>query len=83
MTSCVENDEFKTLEEFVANAQKIFNNCRIYNEEGTKHFILFMERINLFNVCGYYLGTNYVKCANKLEKWFKERLKVLRTEMLL
>ncbi|KAJ3312798.1 histone acetyltransferase [Blyttiomyces sp. JEL0837] len=59
LTSCVENNEFKTLDEFVTNVNKIFNNCRLYNEE----------------------GTNYVKCANKLEKWFKERLKVLRAEM--
>ncbi|KAJ3411741.1 histone acetyltransferase [Chytridiales sp. JEL 0842] len=59
LTSCVENDEYKTLDAFAADANKIFNNCRLYNEE----------------------GTNYVKCANKLEKWFKDRLRILKAEM--
>jgi histone acetyltransferase len=26
-------------------------------------------------------GSTYVKCANKLEKWFKERCKILQIEM--
>ncbi|KAI8620859.1 histone acetyltransferase GCN5 [Chytriomyces sp. MP71] len=59
--TCVENDEYQTIEAFVKDASKIFQNCRIYNEE----------------------GTNYVKCANKLEKWFKERIKTLRNELLI
>ncbi|KAJ3247970.1 histone acetyltransferase [Chytriomyces hyalinus] len=57
--SCVENDDYATIDHFVKDASKIFHNCRIYNEE----------------------GTNYVKCANKLEKWFKERIKTLRAEL--
>ncbi|KAI9337064.1 hypothetical protein DFJ73DRAFT_849758 [Zopfochytrium polystomum] len=61
LTSCIENDEYRTLDDFVKETNKIFNNCRIYNEE----------------------GTSYVKCANKLEKWFKDRLKALRAEMQL
>ena len=36
LSSCVENDEYKTLDEFVNDVNKIFNNCRMYNEEG-KH----------------------------------------------
>ncbi|KAI8853383.1 histone acetyltransferase NGF-1 [Chytridium lagenaria] len=54
LSSCVENDEYKTLKEFTDDAGKIFI------------------------IAGW---TNYVKCANKLEKWFKERLKSLQSEM--
>ncbi|KAJ3355815.1 histone acetyltransferase [Entophlyctis luteolus] len=58
--TCVENDEYSTVDAFVKDATKIFQNCRKYNEE----------------------GTNYVKCANKLEKWFKDRIKTLRSELI-
>ncbi|KAJ1554523.1 histone acetyltransferase, partial [Cladochytrium tenue] len=34
LTSCIENDEYKNIDVFVKETSKIFNNCRIYNEEG-------------------------------------------------
>ncbi|KAI9303581.1 putative histone acetyltransferase [Cunninghamella echinulata] len=50
----VEGDMYSTMDEFVTDVQKIFDNCRTYNAE----------------------GTNYARCANKLERYFKERLQV-------
>jgi len=50
----VENDVYTTMDMFVKDAQKIFDNCRTYNAE----------------------TTSYAKCANRLERYFKERLKV-------
>ena len=44
----------------------------------------FVDDVNLiWGNCRIYNqdGSNYVKCANKLEKFFKERLKILRIEM--
>ena len=54
----VEADAYTSLDEFVKDTNKIFNNCRVYNED----------------------GTTYVKCANKLEKFFLDRLEALRRE---
>ncbi|KAJ3030622.1 UNVERIFIED_CONTAM: histone acetyltransferase [Siphonaria sp. JEL0065] len=56
----VENDMYPTVDAFVKDANKIFHNCKIYNED----------------------GTNYVKCAIKLEKWLKERVKTLKADLL-
>ncbi|KAG0100219.1 histone acetyltransferase [Podila epicladia] len=53
LESNVDADVYKTLDEFALDCKKIFDNCRIYNGEGTP----------------------YVKCANKLEKVFKDKLK--------
>ncbi|KAF9317811.1 histone acetyltransferase [Podila horticola] len=53
LESNVDADVYKTLDEFAVDCKKIFDNCRIYNGEGTP----------------------YVKCANKLEKVFKDKLK--------
>jgi histone acetyltransferase len=50
----VENDVYSTMDMFIKDAQKIFDNCRTYNAE----------------------TTSYAKCANRLERYFKERLKV-------
>ncbi|ORX63145.1 hypothetical protein DM01DRAFT_1379671 [Hesseltinella vesiculosa] len=50
----VEGDVYGTMEEFVTDVQKIFDNCRTYNAE----------------------GTNYAKCATRLERYFNERLQV-------
>ncbi|KAG2171292.1 hypothetical protein INT43_002914 [Umbelopsis isabellina] len=50
----VENDVYTTMEMFIKDAQKIFDNCRTYNAE----------------------TTSYAKCATRLERYFKERLKV-------
>ncbi|KAI8069549.1 hypothetical protein BC940DRAFT_296939 [Gongronella butleri] len=50
----VEGDVYGTMDEFITDVQKIFDNCRTYNAE----------------------GTNYAKCANRLERYFKERLQV-------
>ncbi|KAJ3076707.1 histone acetyltransferase [Podochytrium sp. JEL0797] len=60
LATCVENDEYQTVEAFVKDASKIFHNCKIYNEEGTL----------------------YVKTAIKFEKWFKERIRTLKSELL-
>ncbi|KAF9428530.1 histone acetyltransferase [Podila epigama] len=49
----VDADVYETLDDFAVDCKKIFDNCRIYNGEGTP----------------------YVKCANKLEKVFKDKLK--------
>ncbi|TPX38094.1 hypothetical protein SmJEL517_g00331 [Synchytrium microbalum] len=54
----VEDDTYQTFDAFSNDVQRIFDNCRKYNEE----------------------GSNYVKCATKLEKFFKERSKQLRAE---
>lgn len=53
LESNVDADVYKTLDEFAVDCKKIFDNCRVYNGEGTP----------------------YVKCANKLEKVFKDKLK--------
>ncbi|CEI92456.1 Putative Histone acetyltransferase-like protein [Rhizopus microsporus] len=50
----VENDTYQTMDEFIRDVQKIFDNCRTYNAE----------------------STNYARCANRLEKYFDERLRV-------
>lgn len=50
----VESDVYRTMEEFIRDVQKIFDNCRVYNAE----------------------ATNYARCANRLERYFKERLRV-------
>lgn len=50
----VENDVYSTMDMFIKDAQKIFDNCRTYNAE----------------------TTSYAKCANRLERYFKERVKV-------
>jgi histone acetyltransferase len=50
----VETDVYQTMEEFIRDVQKIFDNCRVYNAE----------------------ATNYARCANRLERYFKERLRV-------
>ncbi|KAJ3087012.1 histone acetyltransferase [Quaeritorhiza haematococci] len=57
----VEDDVYSNLGDFAKDVQKIFDNCRIYNEDGTL----------------------YVTCANKLEKFYKERFKQLKAEMSL
>jgi histone acetyltransferase len=54
----VEEDFYETVEHFAKDTQKIFDNCRTYNEKGTP----------------------YTKHATKLEKFFKERLEVLKVE---
>lgn len=54
MDTNVETDVYQTMDEFIGDVQKIFDNCRIYNAE----------------------GTNYARCANRLERYFKERLRV-------
>ncbi|KAJ3208682.1 histone acetyltransferase [Entophlyctis luteolus] len=84
--TCVENDEYSTVDAFVKDATKIFQNCRKYNEEVAViglAFLSLMKILYLF-ICAYVLmpGTNYVKCANKLEKWFKDRIKTLRSELI-
>lgn len=50
----VDNDVYSTMDMFIKDAQKIFDNCRTYNAE----------------------TTSYAKCANRLERYFKERVKV-------
>ncbi|KAG2234767.1 hypothetical protein INT48_000116 [Thamnidium elegans] len=50
----VESDVYRTMDEFIRDVQKIFDNCRVYNAE----------------------ATNYARCANRLERYFKERLRV-------
>ena len=50
----VDNDVYSTMDLFIKDAQKIFDNCRTYNAE----------------------TTSYAKCANRLERYFKERVKV-------
>ncbi|KAI9483024.1 MAG: hypothetical protein EXX96DRAFT_477298 [Benjaminiella poitrasii] len=50
----VESDAYQTMDEFIRDVQKIFDNCRFYNAE----------------------GTNYARCANRLERYFNERLRV-------
>jgi histone acetyltransferase len=50
----VDNDVYTTMDMFIKDAQKIFDNCRTYNAE----------------------TTSYAKCATRLERYFKERLKV-------
>ncbi|KAK9711287.1 histone acetyltransferase, variant 3 [Basidiobolus ranarum] len=52
LESNVDSDHYLTMEEFITDVQKIFDNCRVYNNEKTTYF----------------------KCANRLEKYFKERL---------
>ncbi|KAI7871316.1 hypothetical protein BDF14DRAFT_1765712 [Spinellus fusiger] len=54
----VEAGAYVTLEDFIKDVQKIFDNCRLYNAE----------------------TTNYTRLANKLEKFFEERLGVLTAE---
>lgn len=58
LTEKVEEDMYENVNQFAHDTQKIFNNCRVYNEDGTP----------------------YTKCANRLEKFFKERFEVLKTE---
>ncbi|KAJ3126220.1 histone acetyltransferase [Nowakowskiella sp. JEL0407] len=58
LSKLVASDKYNTLDEFVTDARKIFNNCRLYNEDGTPYF----------------------KCANKLEKYFNERLREIMDE---
>jgi histone acetyltransferase len=43
LTSGVENDEYKTLDTFVTDTNKIFNNCRLYNEEGREGCQILVE----------------------------------------
>ncbi|KAI9284135.1 hypothetical protein BC943DRAFT_381404 [Umbelopsis sp. AD052] len=50
----VDNDVYTTMDMFIKDAQKIFDNCRTYNAE----------------------TTSYAKCATRLERYFKERIKV-------
>ncbi|KAI8334441.1 putative histone acetyltransferase [Chlamydoabsidia padenii] len=50
----VEGDMYATMDEFVTDVQKIFDNCRTYNAE----------------------GTSYSRCANRVERYFNERLQV-------
>lgn len=50
----VETDVYQTMDDFIRDVQKIFDNCRVYNAE----------------------ATNYARCANRLERYFKERLRV-------
>lgn len=50
-----ESEKYNSVTEFTSDVQKIFNNCRKYNDPITPYF----------------------KCANKLEKFFYDRLKVL------
>jgi histone acetyltransferase len=61
----LEANKYNTVEEFVNDINLIWNNCRIYNQDGSTY------------VKWYYMLTS----ANKLEKWFKERFKILRIEM--
>jgi histone acetyltransferase len=35
MEGKLENNEYATVDDFVADAQLIFDNCRLYNPEGT------------------------------------------------
>lgn len=58
LSEIVEEDRYENIGQFAKDTQKIFDNCRIYNEDGTP----------------------YTKCANKLEKFFKERLEVIKIE---
>ncbi|KAG5460598.1 MAG: nucleosome-remodeling factor subunit BPTF-like protein [Olpidium bornovanus] len=53
MDAKVETDGYETLDQFSADVQLMFWNCRTYNDASTP----------------------YVKCANRLEKFFKEKLK--------
>ncbi|KAI9139014.1 hypothetical protein BKA69DRAFT_1040483 [Paraphysoderma sedebokerense] len=55
----IESDRYTTLAQFANDVQKIFDNCKVYNDP----------------------STNYFKSAVKLEKYFKDRLKV-RTERM-
>ena len=55
----VEKEVYKTIDEFATDLQKIFANCRAYNEDQSQ----------------------YVKCANKLEKFCNEKIYRLRKEM--
>ena len=50
----VETDVYQTMDQFIRDVQKVFDNCRVYNAE----------------------STNYARCANRLERYFKERLRV-------
>ncbi|OBZ80784.1 Histone acetyltransferase GCN5, partial [Choanephora cucurbitarum] len=50
----VETDVYHTMDEFIRDVLRMFENCRIYNGE----------------------ATNYARCANRLERYFKERLRV-------
>lgn len=54
----VDEDVYETIDMFEKDTQKIFDNCKSYNQDGTP----------------------YHKCAVKLEKFFKERLDVNKTE---
>ncbi|KAJ1513555.1 histone acetyltransferase [Coelomomyces lativittatus] len=55
LESLIESDHYPSIHAFTADVQKIFDNCRQYNDPVTP----------------------YYKSANKLEKYFNERLKIL------
>lgn len=50
----LDGNQYSVLDQFLKDAQYIFDNCRTYNAE----------------------GSNYVKNANKLEKYMRERVQV-------
>lgn len=54
----VDADLYKNVDDFETDMQKIFDNCKKYNDD----------------------SSNYYKCAVKLEKFCKEKLKYLRAE---
>ncbi|KAJ2548921.1 histone acetyltransferase, partial [Coemansia sp. RSA 1933] len=53
----VDENKYPTLDTFIEDARKIFNNCRSYNDEGTP----------------------YWTCANKLERFFNDKVKEWKT----
>ncbi|KAI9206220.1 uncharacterized protein BJ171DRAFT_43394 [Polychytrium aggregatum] len=55
----VEGDHYSSLEVFINDVNKIFDNCKMYNNE----------------------GTTYYKCAVRLEKWFRDKIKQIEREM--
>lgn len=55
MESKLENNQYKHVDDLVADAQLVFDNCRAYNPRNSP----------------------YVKCADKLDKFFKENLPIV------
>ncbi|KAJ3370177.1 histone acetyltransferase [Kappamyces sp. JEL0680] len=81
-------DYYDIIKNPMGNARPLMLDLRTLDEnvESDKYQTAdqFIDDVNLiWTNCRTYNqdGSTYVKCANRLEKWFKERLKILRIEM--
>jgi histone acetyltransferase len=62
----IEANKYNNVDDFVSDVELIWINCRTYNQDGSTYV-------------KWYIKID--SSANKLEKFFKEKMKILKIEM--